>query len=188
MTHGTVNDFAHQSLHVLRFHVRRTVLQVIFSHSLPLHFFFQLPIPVRRVAQLNCHHPYKTRHWSMGPIESDVTRSLDCTADCDLNLATFVPLFTNLRLRFVGAVRTYTFKNNCEYKLQVQGWVSLAPVARSCLGVYPHGRGELRSHQFSFIPSFYLVHHRIAWEKVAFGTAAKGRHTYGDMSPLGLIP
>ena len=42
----------------------------IFLHAPTLHFFFQIPISVRRAAQENCHRPYESRPWVMSPIES----------------------------------------------------------------------------------------------------------------------
>ena len=72
----------------------------IFSHAQPLHFFFQLAIPVRRVAQQNCHRQYETRPWSMSPVGGDVTRQLDCAADRVPEFGQTCPVVNELAVEF----------------------------------------------------------------------------------------
>ena len=79
---------------------------------------------------------------------------------------------------------TYTFNDRCEYRLQVQGWSLLRPSHKAAL-VYIHmdpARYE-PTHFSSFQPSTLSIT-VIALEKVAFGTAANGRLTYGGTSLL----
>ena len=74
----------------------------------------------------------------------------------------------------IFSLPTHAFDDDSEDSLQVQQWVSFAYIHMDAARYDP-------THSSSFHPSTLSIT-AIASEKVAFGTAAKGRRTYGTVS------
>ena len=78
---------------------------------------------------------------------------------------------------------SFAFNGDSEDSLHVQRWVYFCVHRKEQLWFYPHGPGEVRSHPFSSFHPSTLSASAIAQVKVAFGTTARGRRTYGSVSP-----
>ena len=78
---------------------------------------------------------------------------------------------------------TNAFNDDREDSLHVQGWSLLRPSHRAALvDIHMDAARNDSTHCSSLHPSTLSIT-AIAQEKVAFGTAAKGRRTYGTVSP-----
>ena len=93
---GTVNDFAHHSFLVLRLHVRLIVLRVYLPLAPPCAFLLPTSNPCLARSTRKLSPPVRNTPLGVSPIERDVARQLDCTADCVPEFGHFCPVVHEL--------------------------------------------------------------------------------------------